>query len=160
MQTRTKRRINGNGREREGKIRGLTYSAKASLHSWTMESQTFKKRGLIEQRSSIKRWSSTSAQGGGVVRTFSASTPSGEIINLSMRLLIVGISLRYFQHAYSIPIVGGMGKEKRTLTGPWWCKGSTRYWNYLEGYWPSAGALSAVNANGTQLRDPINSGLT
>ena len=42
--------------------------------------------------------------------------------------------------------------------GPWWCEGSTRYWNYLEDYWPSAGGLSAVNAIGTQLRDPINLG--
>ena len=32
--------------------------------------------------------------------------------------------------------------------------------NYLEIYWPYAGGLSAVNAIGTQLRDPINSGLT
>ena len=40
-------------------------------------------------------------------------------------------------------------------------KGSTRYWNYLEDYWPCVGGLSAVNAIGnTQLRDPINSGLT
>ena len=40
------------------------------------------------------------------------------------------------------------------------CQGSTRYCNYLEDYWPCAGGLSAVNAIGTQLRDPINSGLT
>ena len=26
------------------------------------------------------------------------------------------------------------------------CKGSTRYWNYLEDYWPCAGGVSAVNA--------------
>ena len=32
--------------------------------------------------------------------------------------------------------------------------------NYLKVYWPRAGGLSAVNAIGTQLRDPINSGLT
>ena len=32
--------------------------------------------------------------------------------------------------------------------------GSTRYWNFLEDYWPSG--LLAVNATGTQLRDPIN----
>ena len=32
--------------------------------------------------------------------------------------------------------------------------------NYLEVYWPCAGGLSAVNAIGTQLRDPINSVLT
>ena len=38
------------------------------------------------------------------------------------------------------------------------CQGSTRYWNYHEVYWPCAGGLSAANAVGTQLRDPINSG--
>ena len=32
--------------------------------------------------------------------------------------------------------------------------------NYLEVYWPCAGGLSAVNAIGTHLHDPINSGLT
>ena len=40
------------------------------------------------------------------------------------------------------------------------CKGSTRYWNYLEDYWPSAGGVLAVISIGTQLRDPINSGPT
>ena len=35
-----------------------------------------------------------------------------------------------------------------------------RYWNYLEYLWPCAGGFSEVNAIGTQLRDPINSGLT
>ena len=39
-------------------------------------------------------------------------------------------------------------------------KGNTRYWNYLEEYWPCAGGLSAVNASGTELHDPMNSGLT
>ena len=38
-------------------------------------------------------------------------------------------------------------------------QGSTRS-EYLEVYWPHAGGLSAVNAIGTQMRDPINSGLT
>ena len=38
--------------------------------------------------------------------------------------------------------------------------GSTRYENYLKDYWPCVGGLSAVNAIDTQLRDPINSGLT
>ena len=52
------------------------------------------------------------------------------------------------------------GKERRILIGPRRCKGSTRYWNYLEVYWPCAGWLSAVNAIGTHLLDPINSGLT
>ena len=54
----------------------------------------------------------------------------------------------------------GCGKERRILIAPWWCKGNPRYWNYVEVYWPYAGGLSAVNAVGTQLRDPINSGLT
>ena len=39
------------------------------------------------------------------------------------------------------------------------CQGSTRCWNYLEGNWPCASGLSAVNDIDTQLRDPINSGL-
>ena len=33
-------------------------------------------------------------------------------------------------------------------------------WNYLEIYWPGADGPSEVNAIGTQLRDPIKSGLT
>ena len=40
------------------------------------------------------------------------------------------------------------------------CKKATLVRNYLEVYLPCAGGLSAVNAIGTQLRDPINSGLT
>ena len=40
------------------------------------------------------------------------------------------------------------------------CQGSTPVRNYLEVYWPCVGGLSAVKAIGTQLRDPINSGLT
>ena len=40
------------------------------------------------------------------------------------------------------------------------CKKATLVRKYLEDYWPCAGGLSAVNATGTQLRDPINSGLT
>ena len=66
----------------------------------------------------------------------------------------------FYQHAHFIPIVG-VGKERRTLIGPWLsANGSTHYWNYLEEYGPCAGGLSAVNAIGTQLRDPINSALT
>ena len=63
-------------------------------------------------------------------------------------------------HTY-IPIVG-VGKESRTLQmvhGDLQ-NGSTRYWKYLEDFWPCAGGLSAVNAIGTQLRDLIDSGLT
>ena len=42
------------------------------------------------------------------------------------------------------------------------CKKATlvRYYLLIEVYWPCAGGLSAVNANGAQMRDPINSGLT
>ena len=47
------------------------------------------------------------------------------------------------------------------------CSSSTKYgmgrrkfypsvWNYFEVYWSRARGLSAVNAVGTQLRDPIN----
>ena len=40
-------------------------------------------------------------------------------------------------------------------------KGNTRSeLPLIEVYWPCAGGLSAVNAIGAQLRDPINSGLT
>ena len=39
--------------------------------------------------------------------------------------------------------------------GPWgYLNRSTRYSTYLEDRWPCAGGLSAVNAFGTQLRDP------
>ena len=38
-------------------------------------------------------------------------------------------------------------------------KDRTRYSNYLQDYWPCAGILTAVNAIGTQVRNPINSGL-
>ena len=54
----------------------------------------------------------------------------------------------------------GCGKERRILIGPWWPAKAALVPNYLEVYWPCAGGLSAVNAIGTQLRDPINSGLT
>ena len=54
----------------------------------------------------------------------------------------------------------GCGKERRILIGPWWSAKAAPVRNYLEVYWPCAGGLSAANAIGTQLRDPINSGLT
>ena len=57
--------------------------------------------------------------------------------------------------------ISGCGKREAHIT---WsmvtCKGSTRYWNYLEDYWPCVGGLSAGSAIGTQLRDLENSGLT
>ena len=54
----------------------------------------------------------------------------------------------------------GCGKERRIIIGPWGFAKAAPVWNYLEVYWPCAGGLSAVNAIGTQLRDPIDSGLT
>ena len=54
----------------------------------------------------------------------------------------------------------GCGKERRILIGPWWPAKAALVLNYLDVYWPCAGGLSAVNAIGTQLRDPINLGLT
>ena len=54
----------------------------------------------------------------------------------------------------------GCGKERRILIGPWLPAKAAIVRNYLEIYWSCAGGLSAVNANGTQKRDPINSGLT
>ena len=64
------------------------------------------------------------------------------------------------QHAHFMPIVG-VGKREAYIN--WYmvtCKKATLVRNYLEVYWPCAGGLSTVNAIGTQLRDPINSGLT
>ena len=61
------------------------------------------------------------------------------------------------------PLLTNSGCGKREAHINWsmvTCQGSTRYWNYLEDYWPCAGRLSAVNVIGTQLRDPINSALT
>ena len=58
-------------------------------------------------------------------------------------------------------------KEGRTLLGPRGykysystLKGSIRYWNYLDDYWPCAGGLSAVNTIDTRSRDLMNSGPT
>ena len=48
-------------------------------------------------------------------------------------------------------------QERRILNGPWGPAKAALVRNYLEVYWPCAGELSAVNAIGTQLRDPINS---
>ena len=53
----------------------------------------------------------------------------------------------------------GCGKERRMLIGPWRPAKAALVRSYLEVYWSCAGGLSAVNAIGTQLRDPINSGL-
>ena len=66
---------------------------------------------------------------------------------------------RYFKHAHFVPIVNG---EKRgahsSVHGDAKAAPVTR--TTFEDYWPCACGLSAVNAIGTQVRDPINSGLT
>ena len=58
--------------------------------------------------------------------------------------------------SYFIPINSGCGKREAHIN---WSKAALVR-NYLEVYCPCAGGLSAVNAIGTQLRDPIISGLT
>ena len=57
-------------------------------------------------------------------------------------------------------IIGGCRKERRILIGPWRPAKAALVRNYLEVYWPCAGGLPAMNAVGTQLRDPMKSGLT
>ena len=52
----------------------------------------------------------------------------------------------------------GWGKERRLLICPWSPAKAAPVWNYLEVYRNFADGLSAVNAIGTQLRDPIDSG--
>ena len=44
--------------------------------------------------------------------------------------------------------------------GPSWPAKAALIRNSLGVHWPCAGGLSAVNAIDTELRDPINSGLT
>ena len=74
---------------------------------------------------------------------------------------VVSNSFRYFLY-HTCPLNINSGCEKREAhkklvhCDTW--KGITIYSNYLD-YWLCAGGLSAVNANGTQWRDPINSGL-
>ena len=61
-----------------------------------------------------------------------------------------------FRHVHFIP-TSGVGKR-----GAYYLVHGDLppVWVYLQVYWPCAGGLSAVNAIGTQLRHPINSGLT
>ena len=61
---------------------------------------------------------------------------------------------------YPLHTNSGCEKERRILIGPWRSAKAAPVRNYLEVYWPCVGELSAVNAIGTHLRDPINSGLT
>ena len=63
------------------------------------------------------------------------------------------LNLRYFQRVHFIHhINSGCGKREAHIK---WsmvtCKGSSRYWNYLEGYLFCAGGLSVVNTLVTQL---------
>ena len=84
---------------------------------------------------------------------------SGRNSPLYCTLILITIC-RYFQHAHFIPIVGvGKRGEYYLVHGDLAAKAALVR-NYLEVHWPRAGGLSAVNAIGTQLRDPINSGLT
>ena len=50
----------------------------------------------------------------------------------------------------------GCGKERRIIIGTSSPAKAALVRNYLEMYWPRAGGLSAVNAIGTQLRDPMS----
>ena len=43
-------------------------------------------------------------------------------------------------NVHFIPMAG-VGKKRRALIGPWWCKGSTRNWHYFH-HWPSMPADS------------------
>ena len=52
------------------------------------------------------------------------------------------------------------GEKRQVLDDVWGPAKAAIVRNHLEVYWPSAGGLSAASAVGTQLRDPINSGLT
>ena len=56
-----------------------------------------------------------------------------------------------FMHVHHISIViVGMGKEGRTLVGPWWYlkrQHTLRNWNYPEDQWPWASGHSVVNAS-------------
>ena len=65
-----------------------------------------------------------------------------------------------YQHVCPLHTISGCGKERRTLIGPWSPAKAALVRNCLEVYWTCAGGLSAVNAIGTLLRDPINAGLT
>ena len=83
-------------------------------------------------------------------------------------IYMTGDSLRYCPMQHAITTLyksyvnhSGYGKREANINCPMeTSKGNTRYWNYLQGYWPCAGGLSAVNTIGTRLRDLVNVGLT
>ena len=95
------------------------------------------------------------------------------LLNVSYHSLLLTEQARWFIDGFTRDFIGLSGRqiyacivwEKRgtqkleLVHADTW-KSSTRYWDYLKDYWPSAGGLSAVNAIGTQLCDPINLGLT
>ena len=64
-------------------------------------------------------------------------------------------SARFPLDALGPNIPSRCGKERRILFDPWRPAKEALVRNYIEVYWPYAGGLSAVNAIGTQLRDPI-----
>ena len=73
------------------------------------------------------------------------------------------VAIQYFTNSNRSSTVRGSvnyrWKARSILIGLLWLSAKAALvWNYLEVYWPGAGGLSAVNAIGTQLRDPINSG--
>ena len=78
---------------------------------------------------------------------------------LAVTVTIIGLYGRYFQNAHFIPMVG-VGKERRILIGPWGpAKAAPATGTTLRFTGPVPADSSAVNAIGTQLRGPINSGL-
>ena len=71
------------------------------------------------------------------------------------------VVVNYYHISYSVlstcPLHAnsGCGEERRILIGSSGPAKAALVWNYPEVYWPCAGGLSAVNAIGTQLCDPI-----
>ena len=77
-----------------------------------------------------------------------------------MRNLLNVIIIRKYIYIYIHCTNSGCGeREAHKLVRYDTLKASTRYSNYLDDYWPCAGALSTVNVIGTQMRDRINSSL-
>ena len=56
-----------------------------------------------------------------------------QLLNVAFVCLLVAVC-RFFQHDHFIPLLVGVGKERRILIGSRRCKGSTPCWNYLESY--------------------------
>ena len=77
----------------------------------------------------------------------------------NMRNIVFIIKYRYNSFNMPSSCHRGRGKERQILVCLWRPAMAAPVLNYLEVYWPCAGELSAVNAIGTQLSDPVNSGL-